>query len=328
MTKLSRVYRIETLIRERGLVSFQALLEELEVSPATLKRDLEYLRSRLGSPIEYDRHLNGYKFAAPSRGRRHELPGLWFSEQELYSLLMAHQLLQGLDAGGVVSRHLRPLLDRIHEMLGAREEDARKLLRRVSIVTPARRPVSTRHFEMIGGALTSRHRLHIRYLTRSRGEVTEREISPQRLIHYRNTWYLDAWCHERDRLLRFALDAIEQANTLDSRAKDVPMKQVEAEMDGGYGIYAGARRHWATLAFREQAARWVSHEQWHPEQKGRWLPDGSYELQVPYADETEIVMDVLRHGDQVQVQRPVELAQRVAGKLRAAAERYDSLQPG
>jgi hypothetical protein len=55
MTKTARVYKIETLIRNRGHVSFRALLDELEVSPATLKRDLDYLKDRLGAPIQYDR---------------------------------------------------------------------------------------------------------------------------------------------------------------------------------------------------------------------------------------------------------------------------------
>jgi len=113
--------RSSMLIRHRGSVSFAQMLEALEVSPATLKRDLEYLRDQLGAPIEYDRDSNGYRFAtgaAAWRGEKHELPGLWFSERELYSLLMAHQLLSGLDADGMLSRHLQPLLERIHELLG------------------------------------------------------------------------------------------------------------------------------------------------------------------------------------------------------------------
>ena len=63
----ARLCRIETLIRARGHVSFAMLLAELEVSPATLKRDLEFLRSRLGAPIEYDRDLNGYASEPPMR---------------------------------------------------------------------------------------------------------------------------------------------------------------------------------------------------------------------------------------------------------------------
>lgn len=128
MTKTARVYKIEMLIRNRGHVSFQALLEELEVSPATLKRDLEYLRDQLGAPIEYDREVNGYRMGKDPRGPKHELPGLWFDERELYSLLMAHQLLVELDDHGTLSRHLQPLLDRIHEMLGASESDAKAII--------------------------------------------------------------------------------------------------------------------------------------------------------------------------------------------------------
>ena len=301
MTKTARVYKIEMLIRNRGHISFQALLDELEVSPATLKRDLDYLKDQLGAPIEYDRFLNGYRFGEEYRGQKHELPGLWFSERELYSLLMAHQLLSELDSEGVISRHLQPLLDRIHQMLGTSDTEAKALLKRVKIIGSAKRPVSSQFFELIGEALLKRRRLHMRYLTRGRGEVSERDVSPQRLVHYRNTWYVDAWCHTREKLLRFALDAIEHAETLDTRAKDVSLKQVEAEMDGGYGIYAGAKPSWVTLAFSPQAAQWVSREEWHPDQRGKWLDDGRFQLEVPYTDPNELAMDILRHADQVSI---------------------------
>jgi len=321
----ARLYRIEALIRSRGTVSFKTLIEELEVSPATLKRDLEYLRSRMGAPIEYDRDANGYRFGADVQaGGRHELPGLWFNEAELYSLLTAQQLLAGLDTDGLLSRHLQPLLDRIHQLLGSGEgaEAADRLIKRIKVVTALRRPVPSRFFERLSAALLQRRRIHLRYLTRGRGEVSERDVSPQRLVHYRNTWYLDAWCHRADALRRFALDAIEQADVLDSKAKDLSMKRVEAEMDAGYGIYAGGQRQWAVLVFNPQAARWASREEWHPEQQGRWLDDGAYELKLPYADATELLMDVLRQGDEVRVTAPPSLVQAVQRRLSAAAALY------
>ena len=123
MSKTARVHKIEMLIRNRGHVSFQTLLDELEVSPATLKRDLDYLKDQLGAPIVYDRFLNGYKFGEEYRGQKYELPGLWFSERELYSLLMTHQLLSELDTERVISRRPQPLLDRIDQMLGPDEVD-------------------------------------------------------------------------------------------------------------------------------------------------------------------------------------------------------------
>ena len=247
MTKTARVYKIETLIRNRGHVSFQTLLDELEISPATLKRDLDYLKDRLGAPILYDRYLNGYKFGEDYRGEKHELPGLWFNERELYSLLMAHQLLSELDTEGVISRHLQPLLERIHQMLGPDEADAKSLLKRVRIINSARRPVPGKFFELVVDALLNRRHIRMRYLTRSRAETSERDVSPQRMVHHKNTWYLDGWCHRTDGLRRFSLDAIEHAELLDTKAKEVAAKTLESEMDAGYGIYAGAKRHWATL---------------------------------------------------------------------------------
>jgi predicted DNA-binding transcriptional regulator YafY len=329
MAKTARLYKIEQLIRQRGSVTFAQLREALEVSPATLKRDLEYLRDQLGAPIEYDRDSNGYRFAAAGAAARpapkHELPGLWFSERELYSLLMAHQLLAGLDADGTLSRHLQPLLERIHELLGpGGDSDAQALMKRVKIVSALRRPVPPECFERMGEALLRRRRLHMRYLSRARGAVGEREVSPQRLVHYRNTWYLDAWCHRREQLLRFALDAVQEARVLDVRCKDVALRQVQAQMDGGYGIFAGGTRRDALLRFSPQAAPWISREEWHPDQQGRLLADGSWELRLPYVDETELVMDLLRQGAQVQVLAPASLRNAVRQRLAAALAAYDA----
>jgi predicted DNA-binding transcriptional regulator YafY len=320
----ARLYRIETLIRTRGPISRQALLDELEVSPATLKRDLEYLRSRLGAPIEYDVLSNGYCFGQVSVGTKHEMPGLWFDESELYSLLMAQQLLAGLDTDGLLSRHLQPLLDRIHHLLGSGKGDdgAKLLMERVKIVSALRRPVPTRFFERVSAALLSRQRLHLRYLTRGRGEVSERDVSPQRLVHYRNTWYLDAWCHKAQALRRFALDAIEQATQLEQPAQDVPMLQVQTAMDSGYGIYAGGTPQWAVLVFNPQAAQWASREEWHPAQEGRWLEDGAYEMRLPYVDDNELLMDVLRQGGQVRVVAPPALVAAVKARLVSAVSLY------
>lgn len=333
MDRTERFYRIELLIRSHagdgGCVSFAQLMEELGVSRATLKRDLEYLRERLHAPIVYDRFQNGYRFANgdPGNGhagaRAHELPGLWFSESEIRALLTMHQLIQGLDEGGVLARHLQPLLTRLDAMLGTSQDESRELMKRVKIASPARRPVAPRHFELVGSALTRRQRLRMVYWVRSRQEETVRTVSPQRLVHYRNTWYLDAWCHGSEGLRRFALDAVREAALLEQRAKDVGLRTVEAELDAGYGIFGGgARLQWALLRFTPEAAQWVAHEQWHPAQQASVEADGALLLRLPYNDATELAMDVLRHGDQVRVLKPAALATLVADRLQRAAAQY------
>ncbi len=335
MDRTERFYKIELLLKSRGCVSFAALQDELGVSPATLKRDLQYLRDRLAAPIVYDAFVNGYRFAEAKAGApnaaRHELPGLWFSENEIHALLTMHQLLAGLDDDGVLARHLQPLMEKLQGMLGTDAGTARELMRRVKVIGTARRRVPSKHFELLGSALLQRRRLRLRYFKRSDRSTSEREVSPQRLVNYRNTWYLDAWCHASDGLRRFALDAVRDASLLDAKAKNVALRDLEAALDAGYGIYGGgdAKVKWATLVFSAEAAQWVANEEWHPQQRAKWLDgtpgEGRYELQVPYSDPTELAMDILRHGDSVVVAGDKALAALIAQRLRSAAARYPAL---
>jgi predicted DNA-binding transcriptional regulator YafY len=326
MDRTERFYRIERLLKSRGCVSFHTLREELDVSRATLRRDLQYLRDRLAAPIVYDHYDNGYRFELAAGKARQELPGLWFSESEIHALLTMHQLLAGLDDGGVLSRHLQPLVERLQAMLGADEGQAKELMRRVKVISTARRRVPSRHFELLGSALVQRKRVWLRYFKRSDRSISEREVSPQRLVNYRNTWYLDAWCHASEGLRRFALDAVKEARALDTKARHVAVKDLEAELDAGYGIFGGpgTKMKWATLHFTPEAAQWVAHEEWHAQQQARWLEDGRYELQVPYSDPTELAMDILRHGDSVQVVGDKALVASIEARLRNALRRYAS----
>ncbi len=334
MDRTERFYRIELLIKRQSGVSFEQLLSELEVSPATLKRDLQYLRDRMDAPIVYARDENVYRFAdggavavnggpaARPGAKTHELPGVWFSEKELHALLTMHQLIAGLDDGGVLGRHLQPLLDKLHGMLGASGDEAQTLMRRVRIVNPAKRAVASRWFEEAVSAVLSRRRLTISYYTRSKRSESERVLSPQRLLHYRNTWDLDAWCHASGGLRRFALDAVRTAKVLDEPARELPMSEVESALDQGYGIFGGARLRQATLHFSAEAAPWVAQEEWHPQQQLTPEADGSLRMRLPYSDHTELVMDVLRHGPNVRVLSPPELVEQVREQLQQTLAAY------
>ncbi|TWO68653.1 WYL domain-containing protein [Caenimonas sedimenti] len=79
----------------------------------------------------------------------------------------------------------------------------------------------------------------------------------------------------------------------------------------------------AVLKFSAERARWVRREQWHPQQEGRDEADGGYVLSVPYSDDRELLGDVLRFGEDVEVVGPGELrTTRVQRALLASAARY------
>jgi predicted DNA-binding transcriptional regulator YafY len=166
--------------------------------------------------------------------------------------------------------------------------------------------------------LLKRKRLTLQHWHRGRNETTAREISPQRLVFYRGNWYLDAWCHLRKDLRSFAVETLSDVALMDKRAKEVAAHVLDGRVQNGYGIFGGARTQWAQLKFTADRARWVASEQWHPDQRGCVLPDGSYQLEVPYSIETELVMDILRHMPEVEVLGPPALRKKVHDKLHAA----------
>ena len=168
----------------------------------------------------------------------------------------------------------------------------------------------------------ARRQVRLRHFNRAAGESLERDVSPQRMVYYRDNWYLDGWCHLRDGLRSFSVDAIERVAILQSTAIDVPAAEMERELAAGYGIFSGSRVRWAVLRFTAERSRWVAAEEWHPEQRARFDSDGSYLLEVPYSDPRELMMDILKHGADVEVEAPPDLRGLLRAALADAIDRY------
>lgn len=320
MSNNERIYRIDQLLNDRKIVSFQELLDRLEVSPATLKRDLAYMRDRLNAPIVYDKERNGYRFETDSKN--YALPGLWFSPEEIYALLTMQHLLSNLDSNGLLSKHIKPLQSRLMAMLDDADSSLEEIQKRVKIEKMGARKYDLEHFQEIGSALIKRKCLIIEYQSRSKNEKTKREISPQRLIYYRDNWYLDAWCNLQNAIRSFSVDAIKSLETLETKALDISEVELNAELGAGYGIFAGREIQWATLHFNPESAKWVANETWHPAQKSRYLNNGTYELQVPYSDEREIIMDIMKYGPHVRIIEPPRLIDMVVEAVNATLDNY------
>ncbi|MFN3594333.1 MAG: helix-turn-helix transcriptional regulator [Thiobacillaceae bacterium] len=322
MNRVERIYKINQLLQARRVVPLAAFLTELDVSRATFKRDLAYLRDRLHAPIVWDREAGGYRLAPqPAVGPAYALPGLWFSASEAYALLTAYKLFAEIEPG-VLSNHIAPLQARIAELLQSSGHAMEEITRRVRILAMHQRRITPECFVVVAQALLERRRLALEAYNRARNETNARVVSPQRLVHYRDNWYLDAYCHWRRALRSFSLDTLQQVKVLPIKARDIPDKTLDAHYSSAYGIFSGKPNAHAVLRFEPARARWVAAECWHPAQKSEWLPDGSYRLTLPFSDARELVMDILRHGRSVVVEAPDSLRQMVAEEIAAMAASY------
>ncbi len=321
MDKFDRIFELHKILSASKLpVSRKRIEEELECSRATAKRIIETMRLYLNAPIKYDREKNGYYYDR-AKGEMYELPGIWFNSSELHALLSVQQLLHTAEPG-LLEQQLAPLQDRIEKLLQAQHTGGMEISRRVRILHMAARPRGEQ-FQSVASAVATRKQLQISYHNRSREDCTERVLSPQRLVHYRDNWYLDAYCHLRKKLRTFALDAIQTAHTLQEQAIDISEHELDKHYATAYGIFAGKPNYMAKLRFTPKRARWVVRETWHPQQQGVWNNDGSYELQIPYSDPRELIMDIMKYGPDVEVLKPYTLRKEVARLHQHASTLYE-----
>ncbi|MBK9495554.1 MAG: HTH domain protein [Alphaproteobacteria bacterium ADurb.BinA280] len=321
--QIERIHNLHRLLSQaRYPIPAPRLIDELQCSRASLYRDVAFLRDQLGAPLESSEDPPGF-FYASGEGQRFELPGLWLSADELHALLAAQQLLARTGAGSeLLAEALEPLRSRIDALLAEQAGGKRWPLERIRVIGYASRAQEQTSFRPVASAVLERKRLRFDYRARSTDTPTQRRVSPQRLTHYRDHWYLDAWDHDREALRSFALDRIRQAQSLDEIAVDVPEDALKQHLSSSYGIFSGTPKAVATLVFSAHAARWVADEHWHSKQEGRFLPDGRYELKLPYSHPRELLMDILKYGPDAEVIAPPSLRQEARILLQLASAAY------
>jgi predicted DNA-binding transcriptional regulator YafY len=321
MDRYERTLTIHRLLKAaRYPVPFDRLKDELGCSRATLYRDIAFLRDALGAPIESDSEQHTFAYAK-DEAEKFELPGLWLTSEELFALLAVHQML-ARTGPNVLGSALAPLRARIERLLSNQQSGRRYPLERVRVTGNAVRRLDEATFRAVASAVLERRQLTFRYRARSTDSEGARRVAPQRLTHYRENWYLDAWDHDRRALRSFAVDRMSGVQVLDEAAQDVPDADLDAHLAGSYGIFSGAPKAWATIVFSARAARWVADEHWHSRQEGRFLPDGRYELRVPYSNSKELLMDVLRYGPDAEIKAPAALREEAKISLKLALGNY------
>lgn len=323
MDRTERFYKIQALLMAKPCVTMRQMQDALEVSRATLNRDLAYMRDRLGIPFAWDPSLRGYALTRQqSTDKTFELPGIWFNQQEIHSLLSIIELISKLESGGLLQTQVAPFKARLESMLDNGVGDSKEALNRIRIIPMAQRQVSSEYFQLITHALVQRKRLAVHHFARQTGQSTERQLSPQRLVYYRDNWYLDAYCHLRKDLRSFSLDALSHVSFVDQDAQAVEEAQLRETFETSYGIFTGKNRQVAKLKFTPFRAQWVAREIWHPEQVGQVHADSSYTLEVPYGEDWELIQDILRQGPDVEVLGPLALKQKVKETLQKMVALY------
>ena len=317
---LERLYLLHQILTARRYpVSTQVLMDRLDCSRSTLHRTITYLRNYLKAPL-LNKPGQGYFYDASVE--RFELPGIWFRSDELHALLVMEHLLERMHPG-LLHKHIEPLRRRLRETLEAGTGTQTAFpTHRIRILRTHARPVIKEQFVPIAAAVIERRKLAFTYTARATNQTTQRRTSPQRIVYYRDQWYVDCWDETKRVLRTFSMDRIREPEKLDRPAREIAEDKLNNLLTRSYGIFSGKPRHRAKLRFTAERARWVADESWHSDQTGRCLSDGRYELTIPYANPSELVGEILRHGEAVEVVQPRALVELVRRQLELALAQY------
>ena len=294
------------------------LAGKFECSVKTAQRSINYFRERLMAPLEYDRSKRGYYLDDPS----FELPLMWLSDAELLALLISKKLLTDASAG-----RLDEDLGRVTEKLG------RLITESIPAAIPPERifsfhwtefsPAAPEIFNPVTGALINSKLLTFEYYSPANHERTRRTVEPHHLMNYMGNWHLLAWCRLRKAWRDFHLSRMKNCEVESGGFSPRPESEWKSNLVDSFGIFQGENVYHVVLRFSPLRARWVREQRWHPDQVLKELPDDSITLTVPVAHKIEIMMEILKHGSEVEVLEPGWLREEIRREIEKMKEIYE-----
>ncbi len=291
----------------------QKFMAEFEVSKSTFKRDIAFLRDRLGAPVVYDEKRKGYYISDSS----FELPAFWFEPRQLLIIAAVCRQLEQFTRSSAI----KSLRDRLLEMITVGN------IRRLDVFSfesAACISCDNANFDTLSQAILMERLVSITYRDGKNGKITSREVEPYRLHNYAGSWYLIGFCRLRKAIRNFQLVRIIELHVIDEETA-ICHFNIDEYIAGSFGIFKGQEVEPVVLRFNPQIARLIREQCWHPDQIMVDESDGSLLLTIPVADLTEIRMKALQYGSQVEVVSPPELRRQVAAEAKAMCGIYDGL---
>jgi predicted DNA-binding transcriptional regulator YafY len=289
-------------VRSNRYPNATKLSDHFEMSVKTAQRDIEFMRDRLDCPLIYDRNRKGYSYADGT----FSLPMIHLSSAELSALLIARKVLQDIN-GDYISSELSLVIDKITSILKKHVAEMDIIDSAFSLQLIEYSPVPDAVFKAVIEGCLKRKTLSFSYTSPLQNERTTRTVDPYHLFNYMGTWHLLAYCHMRRDIRDFNLVRISDVRLLNDTFTIRQGFDIKSYFNSAFGIYKGSRTRQVTLRFSPMKSRWVRGQVWHKDQKEKVLSDGSLELTFPVADYAEIIMEILKHGSEVEVIRPKDL---------------------
>lgn len=295
--------RIHQAVSSGKFPNASTLAREIEVATKTIHRDIEFMRDRLGLPIEYDRHRNGFTYTEEVRA----FPTMQITEGELLALVVAEKALQQYRG----TSFEKPLLSAIKKMEQALPDTISLNLadigQTISFRTRAEPILDLGVFDALARAVAQRQQLELLYRKPGQKKTEPRIVDPYHLANINGEWFLFAYDHVRKDIRTFVPARVHSVQPTGKTFERSQQFSVEKRLRDSFGVHSGVGQQDVVVRFSARVADYIREKKWHASQQLRELRDGGLELRMRLSSLAEVERWILSWGGDATVVKPAEL---------------------
>ncbi len=310
---LERMLRIHRAISSGKYPNATTLAREIEVVTKTIHRDIEFMRDRLGLPVEYDARNYGYHYTEEVSA----FPTLQITEGELFALLVAEKALQQYRG----TNFEKPLLSAFKKMESSLPDTISLNLadwdQSISFRTSAEPVLDLEIFDALAKATAGHKQLQLVYRKPGTRQTEQRVVDPFHLANVNGEWFLFAFDHLRKDIRTFVPSRIQSVEPTGKTFPRPHKFSVGKILRDSFGVHSGTGEYRVVIRFDAYAADYIREKRWHPSQELSDQKNGGVELRLKLSSLGEITRWILGWGGSALVLQPPELVATVC----KAAER-------
>ncbi|PSQ84463.1 MAG: YafY family transcriptional regulator [Bacteroidetes bacterium QS_1_65_9] len=317
LNRTERLFALVLLLQNRPNMTSRELAEHFDVSRRTIFRDMRAL-GEAGVPLTYAEG-GGYEIL-----EGYQLPPLMFSAREAATLLIGASFTKlqpdpslQEDADAVAMKIREVLPDSVREYIDRLQK--RIVLDPYWLHAFRARPEEEGRWYDLSEAVARQRQVQMKYLVKSRGEVTQRTVDPLGLVYYTDHWNLIAYDHLREAIRNFRLDHIQNMFVLSKSFEPPEGFDLEEYLEERG---RGSQNRRIRLRFTKTAYRWARRDV--PAQiEDERETDDHVEITFDFENLDYVAEWLMRYGTDVEVLAPDDLQAAVREKARAVAAQYE-----
>lgn len=314
---LERILHLLTRLKENRPTTAASLAATWEISRSTAMRDIQYMRDRLGVPLEWDAARCTYVLTGPYDA----LPLVVLGPRDALTLALAGRVCEVFHGASFASR-MDAILKKLAPMLGGAVSVAVDALQHIHTPASAAAMDEFERCLFLLEAIAAHHPVRFTYAKPDAPAPERRLVHPLHLARLADHWRLIAHDPAQGGLRHFLIARIRDVDPVKGTFERPEDFDPAKHLRGTVGAFAGGPEHDVRIALDSEATAYARERPWHASQQLRPRRDGWTEMTLRLSDLPGIRNLVLRWGHHAIVLEPRPLRDDVRTVLASALAHY------